>query len=421
MMKTGDVLDHAQDDSDKTTVDRVDAFAQLTETAHRIHCKPYVSFKQKNEHFHCCVQMASRTGRGVAKTKSRAKTLAALDWNSIFASGPHDKLVSRGIDFRHCALEKKSQNLARLKRPQRIDRLQRMPRRVQNARTARANTRQSENTINTRDATDDSQTTIDSQKKLYFAARIVAPPAYSLPQPVAFAVQNQNDHSSHSKLKTHLNSHEAEQECAALQRQQPANNQVCYGESLSGSGFFDSNVDSNQSVATTSASATSATSASSASTDCELSDHSKVQRLIETLELEKRQRELRELYANSRWPEGTCFYLDIENRPKDIDPLIVESEGFIPIHVFFASKWPSIGHVREKYGHHANIYFHEINSGVNSAADILLITTVTLLIQANPRSHHIVVGGDYIYYAFLDCARVHWPNTSILLVPRWNQ
>lgn len=107
------------------------------------------------------------------------------------------------------------------------------------------------------------------------------------------------------------------------------------------------------------------------------------------------------------------LFLDVENRPKDLEPVrsFALRHG-MQLHVFAAKKWPALKGAMHSY---PEAIFHVTDSGVKSAADVRLIATVSLSLETcGHNTAHVVVGNDFIYYAFSDTVRHMWPESMFV-------
>jgi len=116
--------------------------------------------------------------------------------------------------------------------------------------------------------------------------------------------------------------------------------------------------------------------------------------------------EERETEVDDDGPTTTRYqtvHLDVENRPRELDKLLaMKKRGQIEcLMVYAAEAWPGLDQVRERCKNVATLL--TIDSGIKSAADVLMVVEVTKLItNGGPSVTHTIVSGDKLFYAFKD-------------------
>lgn len=111
----------------------------------------------------------------------------------------------------------------------------------------------------------------------------------------------------------------------------------------------------------------------------------------------------RESEIDDAGPKYHMVHLDVENRPRELDKLLaMKKRGLIECLVVYAAEaWPGLDQVRERCKDVATLC--TIDSGIKSAADVLMIVQVTKsVVVGAPTMVHTIVSGDKLFYAFKD-------------------
>lgn len=95
----------------------------------------------------------------------------------------------------------------------------------------------------------------------------------------------------------------------------------------------------------------------------------------------------------------TVVYLDLENKPKELEPLLRAGSPRIRVHV--AAKWPALVKFKREFAD-SRVTFCEVDSGEANAADVALIVDVVRALCADPDHRAVIISGDGIFYALRD-------------------
>lgn len=108
-------------------------------------------------------------------------------------------------------------------------------------------------------------------------------------------------------------------------------------------------------------------------------------------------------------------YLDLENRPRDYEPLLqfaTRHASVVRMKAYVAAKWPALENMDDTE-------LCVIDSGMVNAAHVYIIVDVAQNIRSYPSCHHVVISGDSdgIFYALRDVLR----NASFSHMLRFNE